>query len=284
MMRLLALALPAGFAGTAVLTEGGRALDAAGLEGLRSLPAEWAVDTDRLVRSIDHAATSTWATPLVVAFVVGLILHARHRANPARRTLRSVPVAWSIVVAVVIGALAKVALPRPVVDDAILASNSLPSGHTLGFAAVATIVGLWATTQVPAHRVVRALLAAGLVSWAVVIMVTTGHRPADVVAGLLVVEAAVVWSARIRPSKCSAVVVTGFAALALMPGVDAPAGGAGAALVAACWMVAVAASSVGLADTFGRCVQAPVAAAGLRPGSSVTTANMVSATPNSPAL
>lgn len=284
MKRLVAFALPVGFAGAAVFTEGGRALDASGLEGLRSLPAEWAVDTDRLVRSIDHAATSSWAAALVAAAVVGLILHARPLSDPTRPIFRSTPVTWAIAVAVVMGALVKVALPRPVVDDAILASNSLPSGHTLGFAAVATIVALWASALMRAHRIVRALLAAGLVSWAVVIMATTGHRPADVVAGLLVVEAAVVWSARIRPSRFSTVVVASFAVLSLAPVVDAPAGGAGATLVAACWMVAVGASSVGLADTFGRCVQTPVVAAGLRPGSSVTTANMVSATPNSPAL
>jgi len=211
--RVAVVVPPAAVTVTAIWSTAGQTFDASAIAGFGSLPQSWSQDSGRLIRAIDSYLAPNSPIKLAVGVVVIGLLVWRALGGSRRplgwssstisgSTKRQVALgAWITGGAAVVVAT-KQLLVRPQHDDVLLVGNSLPSGHTYAFFAVATgvaaIAALWANA--PLRLTVEAF-AGAITAWALLILISTGHRPSDVIVALLIGQAVTAMAAGLAVSR-----------------------------------------------------------------------------------
>lgn len=187
----------------ALHSAGGRRVDAQSLEGLRALPPTWSEQAGRAIVATD---------PFVAAALVAAIAWTALRWHTKRDV--PPPMLPALFIALGVISFAKGAIDRPGRDDVLLAGNSLPSGHV----AAAVLLGILVVTFVPRRSLIAGSVATAVVAaGALLVVVSTGHRPSDVIVAFMAMEATVAVSQNVRMSPFTYAVAVGWAAASIAP-------------------------------------------------------------------
>ncbi len=251
MNRASLLLAPLGVGLPAVLLAGGRRMDAAALEGFRSLPSEWSAASDSFIRSVDSAASSIAVGVVAFGITIVVLVSTVPRFRSHERDVAHLKMVWALGAAVLVSFLAKHLIPRPVVDDAVLTGNTLPSGHTVGVVAALALAGFVFTPYSRKGYLLPALPAV-VVGWSALVLITTGHRTSDVLVAIMIVEVAVAAVSVGEITHITWYVAGGYATSAMVISLPFVPSFLHVTLLSALSLILVAVASVGLSVTVVR--------------------------------